>query len=95
MMLNLAHNLNKQRCHEEAEKMAPEVLLLLQEDEILVERIVERIKSLKIVSRSQFNQGKNQAAEQTMGKAIRMIVHQWGIQHSWVLEFMNVLEDWL
>lgn len=24
-----------------------------------------------------------------------MIVDQWGIQHSWVLEFMNVLEGWL
>jgi hypothetical protein len=24
-----------------------------------------------------------------------MIVNQWGIQHSWLLEFMNVLQSWL
>ncbi|KAK4148588.1 hypothetical protein C8A00DRAFT_47595 [Chaetomidium leptoderma] len=95
VMLNLAHNLNRQGRHDEAEKMALEVLSLLQGYEIYAWRIVERIESLKIVSRSQFNQGKTLAAEQTMREAIRMIVDQWGIQHSWVLEFMNVLEGWL
>ena len=35
------------------------------------------------------------AAEQTMREAIQMIVDQWGIQHSWVPEFMSVLEGWL
>jgi len=50
---------------------------------------------MKIVSHSHFNQGKTLAAEQTMREAIRMILNQWGIQHSWVLEFMNVLECWL
>jgi hypothetical protein len=69
------------------------VLSLLQKYEIYASRIVERIESLKIVSRSQFNQGKTLAAEKT--KAIQMIVDQWGIQHSWVPEFMNVLEGWL
>jgi hypothetical protein len=95
VMLNLAHNLNRQGRHDEAEEMALEVLSLLQEYEIYARRIVERIESLKIVSRSQFNQGKTLAAEQTMREAIRMIVDQWGIQHSWVPEFMNVLEGWL
>ena len=95
VMLNLAHNLNRQGRHDEAEEMALEVLSLLQEYEIYAGRIVERIESLKIVSRSQFNQGKTLAAEQTMQEAIRMIVDQWGIQHSWVPEFMNVLEGWL
>ena len=30
-----------------------------------------------------------------MREAIQLIVGQWGIEHSWVLEFMNVLEGWL
>ncbi|KAI1358861.1 hypothetical protein F5Y08DRAFT_320864 [Xylaria arbuscula] len=95
VMLNLAHNLNRQGRHYEAEEMALEVLSLLPGYEMYARRIVERIESLKIVSRSQFNQGKTLAAEQTMREAIRMIVDQWGMQHSWVPEFMNVLEGWL
>ena len=76
VMLNLAHNLNRQERYDEAEEMALEVLSLLQEYEIYAKRIVERIESLKIVSRSQFNQGKTLAAEQTMQEAIQMIVDQ-------------------
>jgi hypothetical protein len=76
VILNLAHNLNRQGRHGEAEGMALKVPLLLQEHEI-----VETIECLKIISRSQFNQGKTLAAEQTMRMAIRMIVDQWGKQH--------------
>ena len=50
---------------------------------------------MKTVSHSRFNQGKTLAAEQTIREAIEMIVDQLGIQQSWVLEFMNVLEGWL
>ena len=50
---------------------------------------------MKIVSHSHFKQGKTLVAERTIRKAIQMIVDQWGIQHPWVLEFMNVLEGWL
>jgi hypothetical protein len=57
--------------------------------------IVERIESLKVVSRSQFKQGKVQAAEETMRGAIKLIQDQWGIQHAWVPEFKLVLEGWL
>lgn len=74
--------------------MARKVLSLLQEHEMYNERIVERIECLKIVSHSQFNR-RNVAAEQTMREAIQMIVEQWGIQHSWFFEFMNVLQSWL
>lgn len=95
VMLNLAHNLNRQGRHDKAEEMALEVLSLLQEYEIHTKKIIERIECMKIVSRSQFNQGKTLLAEQTMREAMRMIVDQWGIQHSWDLEFMNVLEGWL
>lgn len=94
VILNLAHNLNRQGRHDEEEKLAREVFSLLQVHEIYARRIVERIESLKIVSRSQFNQGKT-TAEQTMREAIRMIVGQWEIRHSWAPEFMNVLEGWL
>ena len=58
VMLNLAHNLNKLGRYNEAEEMALEVLSLLREHEIYVGRIVEGIESLKVVSRSQYNQGK-------------------------------------
>ena len=95
VMLNLAHNLNRQGRHDEAEKMALEVFSLLQQNEIYVKRIAERIECMKIVSHSQFNLGKTLVAERAIRKAIQMIVDQWGIQHSWVLEFMNVLEGWL
>jgi hypothetical protein len=95
VMLNLAHNLNRQGRHNKAEKMALEVLSLLQEYEIYAKRIVERIECKKIVSHSQFYQKKTQAAEKTMREAIQMIIDQWGTQHSWVIEFNNVLEGWL
>lgn len=94
VMLNLAHNLNRQGYYDKAEKMALEVLSLLQEYEIYARRIVERIECLKIVSHSQFNQG-NPAAEQTIRLAIQIIEGQWGTEHSWVSEFMAVLEGWL
>jgi hypothetical protein len=95
VMLNLAHNLNRQQRHDEAEAMAHGVLSLLENHGIYATRIVERIECLKVVSRSQFNREKTLEAEQNMRKAIRMIVDQWGTQHSWVLEFKNVLEGWL
>lgn len=94
VMLNLAHNLNRQGRHDEAEKKALGVLSLLRNDKVYTRRIVERIESLKVVSRSQFEQGKALAAEQTMQDAMRIIVDQWGPQHPWVVEFMNVLEGW-
>ena len=94
VMLNLAHNLNRQGRHDEAEKMALKVHWLLGQHGIYARRVVEKIESLKIISHSQFNQ-RNEAAEQTMRTAIQMIEDQWGIQHSWVPEFKNVLEGWL
>jgi hypothetical protein len=87
--LNLAHNLNRQGRYGEVEEMVLKVSSLLQEHEI-----AERIELLKILSRSQFNQG-NLAAEQTIRTVIHTIVDQWGKQHAWVPEFMNVLESWL
>lgn len=95
VMLNLAHNLNKQGRHDETEKMTREIFSLLQQNEIYVKRIAERIECMKTVSHSQFNQEKTVIAERTIREAIQMIVYHWGIQHSWVFEFMNVLEAWL
>ncbi|KKY13893.1 hypothetical protein UCRPC4_g06909 [Phaeomoniella chlamydospora] len=95
VMLNLAHNLNRQERHDDAEAMALEVHSLLQREGIYARRVVERIESLKIVSYSQFNQGNAASAEQTMHEAMELIVDQWGIQHPWILEFKNVLEGWL
>jgi hypothetical protein len=94
VMLNLAHNLNRQLRYEEAEQIAKHVSSLLQEHEEYADRTVQRIECLKVISHSQFNQG-NPEAEHTMRKAIGMIMYQWGAKHSWVLEFMNVLAGWL
>lgn len=94
IMLNLAHNLNRQELHADAETLAWQVLSLLEDHEMYVERIAERIECLKIVSHSQFCAG-NIAAEKTMREAIQMIVHHWGIHHSWALEFKTVLWSWL
>ncbi|KIW21817.1 uncharacterized protein PV07_12757 [Cladophialophora immunda] len=95
VMLNLAHNLNRQKRYDAAETTAQEVLSLLDRDEIYAQRIVERIESLKIISQSQFGRGNAPAAEKTMRQAIEMIAGRWGRQHSWVPEFMVVLEGWL
>jgi hypothetical protein len=76
MMLNLTHNLNRQKRHIEAKKMTLKVLALLQEYEIYAKRIVEKIECMKIVSRSQFNQEKILAAKQIMRETMRMIVNQ-------------------
>ena len=95
VMLNLAHNLNRQRRHDEAKKMALEVSSLLQVNKIYNKRIAEKIECMKIVSHSQSNQGKTLEAEQTIRHAIQIIMDQWGTQHSWALEFINILEGWL
>lgn len=66
-MLNLAHNLNRQRRHNEAEQMDQKVLSLLDNCEVYAKRIVERIECMKVVSLSQCNRGKTLEAEQTKG----------------------------
>ena len=63
IILNLAHNLNRQGYYDKAEKMALEIYSLLQEYKMYAKRIFERIECKKIVSHSQFNQGKTLAAE--------------------------------
>ncbi|KIV98341.1 uncharacterized protein PV09_09816 [Verruconis gallopava] len=95
VMLNLAHNLNRQGRYVESEKMALDVLSLLKGHEIYTKRNVERIECMKIISHSQFYQGKILDAENTMRLAICMVEYYLGEQHSWVLEFKNVLEGWL
>jgi hypothetical protein len=94
VMLNLGHNLNRQRRHNEAQELALEVTKLLQKHEMYAQRIVERIESLKIISHTQYKQG-DPLAEQTMRRAIQMVSDHWEKQHSWVFEFKNVLHSWL
>jgi hypothetical protein len=95
VMLNLAHNLNRQSRHVEAEKVAQQVSFMLQQDETYAGRVAERIESLKVLSRSQFIQGRTLEAELTMQKAIQTIAKEWGQRHPWAFEFANVLEGWL
>ncbi|KAG7402657.1 hypothetical protein Forpe1208_v017037 [Fusarium oxysporum f. sp. rapae] len=95
VMLNLAHNLNKQGCHDRAEDMASKVSSLLQTNVMYTSRVIEKIECLKVISRSQFHQGKTIAAKQTMREAIQMIEAALGMEHPWVTEFKSVLEGWL
>ncbi|PVH81966.1 hypothetical protein DL98DRAFT_514339 [Cadophora sp. DSE1049] len=95
VMLNLAHNLNRQGRHNEAEEIGHQVLSLIKENEARGQFIVEKIDSLKLISRSQHSQKKELAAERTLRQAISMVVGEWGWKHSWAPEFMLVLEGWL
>ncbi len=95
VMLNLAHNLNRQGRHDDAEKMALTVLWLPRQNGTRAGKVAERIECLKTISHSQCNQGKAESAEWTIRAAIGLISKEWGIQHPWVLEFINVLEGWL
>lgn len=92
VMLNLAHNLNRQGRHDDAETMARKIQHNLQECS-KGKRVVEKIECLKVMAHCQFNLG-NPAAEHTMKEAIRMIEDQWGSQHCWLLEFTTVLRGW-
>lgn len=93
-MLNLAHSLDGQGRHDEADEMARRVSSLLQGHEIYAGRIVEGIEYMKIVSRSRYNRGDTLVAESAMRDAIQMIKDKLGKQHSWVPEFKHVLEGW-
>jgi len=95
VMLNLAHNLNRQGRHDETEEVALDVWHMLQQNSMYAGRKAESIECLKVISRSQFIQGKTSEAETTMREAIQIIVNHWGQGHPWVFEFMNVLEGWL
>lgn len=95
VMFNLAQNLNRQGRHDEAGKIALDVSTMLRQHRIYAGRDSERIESLKILSHSQFHQGKASEAECAIQQAIHLIEDLWGQQHPWVVEFMNVLESWL
>jgi hypothetical protein len=73
VILNLAHNLNRQRRYDEAEEIALEVTKLLRKHKMYAQRVVERIESLKIISHIQYEQGAP-LAEQTMRRAIQIVV---------------------
>lgn len=81
VMLNLAHDLNRQRRHNKAKKMAMDILEMLGTHEMYTKRFVQRIECSRIISYSQFYQGMNLEAEQTMRETIRLIIKQWGVQH--------------
>jgi hypothetical protein len=49
---------------------------MLYHNKMYAKRRAESIEYLKIISRSQFMQGKTLEAEQTIREAIRMIVYQ-------------------
>ena len=94
VMLNLAHNLNRQSCYEEAQKMASDVCSLLGRKKIYADRVTEKTEVTKTIAFSLFSQGKTIAAEWSILEAIRMVRDLWGIDHPWVIEFKQVLEGW-
>jgi hypothetical protein len=81
VMLNLAHNLNRQGRHDETEEVALDFWHMLQQNSMYAGRKVESIESLKVISRSQFIQGKTLEAETTMREAIQTIANHWGQGH--------------
>jgi hypothetical protein len=58
VMLNLAHNLNNQGRHDEAEEMVLAVSSLLQMNGMYTSRVVEEIECLKIISLKYINAAK-------------------------------------
>lgn len=95
VLLNLAHNMNKQGLYDHARDLAREVLVLTREHMEYADKTVERIESQKIIARSHYAQGSMVDAEWTQREAIRLVEGAWGRQHAWFAEFMNVLETWL
>lgn len=63
MKPSVAHNLNRQSRHDEAEKMAREVLSMLQYYTMYAGRNVEIVECLKVIARRQSIQGKTSGAE--------------------------------
>ena len=54
MMLNLTHNLNRQRRYDETKKITLKVFSLLELNKIYAKKIVKRIEYMKIISHNQF-----------------------------------------
>lgn len=87
--LNLAHNLNRQLRHADAELEVHGVMTGLHKGQI-----VEWIECYKALAHSQFGRG-DRNAKQTMEMARKLIKANWGPQHPWYIEFGNVLRVWL
>lgn len=95
VLLNLAHNMNKQRRYDYARCLAEEVLGLIKEHKEYADKLVERIESQKVIAKSYHAQESKIEAELSQRRAIKMIEDTWGRGHAWFAEFMNVLEIWL
>lgn len=95
VLLNLAHNMNKQGRYGEARCLALGVLELVEEHKEYADKTVESIESQKVIARSHYVQGSIVEAELAQRRAIQMVTQTWGQQHAWFIEFMNVLETWL
>lgn len=95
VMLNLAHNMNRQGLYDKANWPAHKTFVFLNRHETYAKRFVERVECLKLISCYHFHQGEMSEAEQWIRKIIGMLTCQWGLQHPWVLEFMTVLRSWL
>lgn len=95
VILNLAHNMNKQGRYDHARDLAGGVLVLIGRHKEYADKTVERIESQKIMAISHHAQRSMSDAESTQRCAIRLVEDAWGRQHAWFAEFMNVLETWL
>lgn len=87
VMLNLAHNINRQRRYDEAEQIALEIFVLIEMTELYKNFVVERIDCMKIMSKSQYSKNKQMEAERSLREAFGMVVKEWESKHSCVPEF--------
>lgn len=95
VLLNLAHNMNKQRRYDDAKSFARNVLGLTEKHEEYANKSVERIESQKVIAKSYYAEGSMAEAELSQRRLIEMVESTVGRQHAWFAEFLNVLEIWL
>jgi hypothetical protein len=93
VMLNSAHNMERQKNNLRAETFAQRASQLLK-DTIYSGKDAEKIECLKIQAHNQFERGCRVEAEKNMKAAISMIMDKMGLRHPWVYEFTTVLEQW-
>ncbi|KAF3030278.1 hypothetical protein E8E12_000665 [Didymella heteroderae] len=95
VLLNLAHNMNKQRRYDDAKNFARNVLELTEKHGEYANKLVERIEAQKVIAKSYYAEGSMAKAELSQRRLIEMVESTVGRQHAWFAEFLNVLEIWL
>jgi hypothetical protein len=86
----LGFNLLDQGRFSEAEQLGLDAMSLAEKQDP-----VRKIDSLVLISRAQYNQNKRALAENSLRRAIQVIVDEWGIADPLVIDDLILLEEWL